>query len=207
MQVVEAEGWDILLCITDGQIATYPLETLVRRQILSKTRYCSCYALSTELERLVVAVKRQLFVFRWQPEAGGLFVELQELSLQSSPKTLLWADDSVCVGSKREYQFYDLNTDVNGLHPRPLAETGRRERPVACALPEQAQTGSGEVCTVTARANRRLHPQPCTLHAVRCTPVTSVPPATLTPYLFLSPPHLLPLPPPSPPPPSQRCSW
>jgi hypothetical protein len=148
MQVVEAEGWDILLCITDGQIATYPLETLVRRQILSKTRYCSCYALSTELERLVVAVKRQLFVFRWQPEAGGLFVELQELSLQSSPKTLLWADDSVCVGSKREYQFYDLTADVNGLHPRPLAETGRRERPVACALPEQAQTGSEEVCTV-----------------------------------------------------------
>ncbi|KAK9721321.1 Dynein attachment factor N-terminus [Popillia japonica] len=79
--------------------------------------------------RMCVAVKRRLYLYYWK-KPGFVLFENSDLTLKDIPKTLVWCEETICVGYKGEYclhkasytsrNYDEFRETVAAAHLRPL---------------------------------------------------------------------------------------
>lgn len=57
--------------------------------------------------RMCVAVKRRLYLYYWK-KPGFVLFENSDLTLKDIPKTLVWCEETICVGYKGEYCLHKV---------------------------------------------------------------------------------------------------
>ena len=118
----------MLLSLTDG-VALHTLPALSPHSSLARTRGANAYRWRADDRRLCVSCRKRLLVYRWD---GVALVEVFDVALQETPKTLEWAGvDTVCVAFKKEYSIVCLRTGET----RAVCPTSRNGEPSITALP------------------------------------------------------------------------
>lgn len=59
------------------------------------------------LVRMCVAIKRKLQLWYWKQDK--LLEFAPDIDLTDVPKSLLWTDNTICIGFRSEYVLYDVN--------------------------------------------------------------------------------------------------
>mmetsp|Transcript_7714 Transcript_7714/g.10647 ORF Transcript_7714/g.10647 Transcript_7714/m.10647 type:complete len:888 (-) Transcript_7714:2-2665(-) len=144
-QLAVVESLNILISLSDAYVSVHDLNTLQLRSQLPKSKGALLFSLDTTVFEqdqpapkpgtkqhlnLCVATKKKLVIFAWD---GNDFIEIRELALPDSAKTLVWCGDSVCVGFKKEYNLINVQTGAM----TELFPTGRNQTPLACLIPGQ----------------------------------------------------------------------
>eukprot|EP00029_Vermamoeba_vermiformis_P006348 TRINITY_DN2461_c0_g1_i1.p1 TRINITY_DN2461_c0_g1~~TRINITY_DN2461_c0_g1_i1.p1 ORF type:complete len:890 (+),score=177.72 TRINITY_DN2461_c0_g1_i1:46-2715(+) len=108
-QITTVEEHGIIISVADSIVQVNSLATCQMITQLAKTRGCRFYCedRSGGQLRLCVAMSRKLIVYQW---AGNEFREIKEFSVPDSVKSIVWCDQALCVGFKKEYNMINLST-------------------------------------------------------------------------------------------------
>lgn len=109
-QLTVVPEWNVLLSLTDSYVTVHDLDSLQRKAVLAKTRYCNTFCVDVSSGVLVVGAKRKLLINFWESGKGEFSADSREYNLPDSAKALLWAGDAVCIGFRREYDLIDIET-------------------------------------------------------------------------------------------------
>lgn len=141
-QLAVVEQLNLLISLSDSVVSVHNLETFAHKFTLHKTKGASVFAVdikerkqssvfdpSPALElKLCVSVKRKLQLFSWR---NGEFQEREDLLVPDAAKALVWSEDSLCVGFKKEYSLIKTGTGA----ATELFSTGRHLEPTIASLP------------------------------------------------------------------------
>ena len=136
LKITALERLGVLVVLpSDGPITIHDLSfNFPQRTVLSKTKGCLFYSLSdtgspsetatraTDVY-MCVAIKKKIMLFQWDGKKANTFVELRELSVPDTPKSIVWADSNMLVGFAREYMFVN---SVNGATKEVFSMSGAR---------------------------------------------------------------------------------
>lgn len=118
-QMKAIEELSVLLVLSgDGPIAVYDLGTLSVRGSLERTKGCNVFTVDHTNPNAVVlcaAVKKKVIIYHWSPSTRK-FEEHREVPIPDTARTLVWAEGSVLVGTRKEYVLVRANSGaVNTL--------------------------------------------------------------------------------------------
>lgn len=57
--------------------------------------------------RMCIAIKRKLYLYYWKKSGFELF-ENSDIILKDIPKTLIWCEETICIGYKGEYCLHSV---------------------------------------------------------------------------------------------------
>lgn len=98
----------MLICIIDGMITVFNLDTLEIFQQLAGSKGCTLYSTNEDTNLLLAAGKRKIDVYVWE-DAHGLS-HRREITLNESPKLVscLSSGTAAILGHKRTYEYVSL---------------------------------------------------------------------------------------------------
>ena len=142
LDVLGEEGGAQMLVSLSDCVNVHELPSFTPVASLAKTKLANLYCLSPAAEpgsaeyiatgagrTLAVAVKRKLVMYRW--EGAGELEEANELTLPDMVRSAVFADESICLGYKKDYTLVHSRTGmVTELFP-----VGREGNPMAVVLP------------------------------------------------------------------------
>lgn len=122
MQVDVIPDYQLLFCLIDSTISVYDISRNQTSLVhcATKTKGASLFALDVKrsksmtgetaiVVRMCVAVKRKLQLWYWKWKQHDLLSFAPDIDLSDVPKTVLWSENTICVGYKTEYVLYDVS--------------------------------------------------------------------------------------------------
>ncbi|XP_071441568.1 vam6/Vps39-like protein [Hetaerina americana] len=143
-QMAVVPEYQLLISLSDNVISVHDITTINFSLIstIQRTKGASifsldikrCQSLTGETAvtvRLCVAVKRKLQLFYWK---NGTFNDLREdLCLPDIPKSLVWCEETICIGFKGEYCLLQITGEQKDLFP-----TGKNLKPSITRLSDDS---------------------------------------------------------------------
>lgn len=103
-----AESWGAFICIIEGMLTAYDLETYEMICQVSDTKGCTNFSAHERSSSLVVATaKKRLAVYLWQ---GSGFALRRELLLTDGPKFVVCLSKAVVLGYKKHYEAISMSS-------------------------------------------------------------------------------------------------
>lgn len=113
--------YPLLFCLVDSTISVYDIRhqpSLIH--LNAKTKGASVFTLDVQrsismtgetalVARMCVVVKRKLQLWYWKHIQSDLLTFMPDIELSDVPKTVLWSENTICVGYKTEYVLYDVS--------------------------------------------------------------------------------------------------
>ena len=114
----------------DGVISVHDLPSFTLRTQLNKARGAHLFAIEKTKNNVLLcaALKKKLVIYSWE---ANDWVETKELVLPDTAKSVVWCNDSLCIGWKKEYNLIHVQTGGR----TELFPTGKSASPLACVLP------------------------------------------------------------------------
>lgn len=122
MQVDVVPDYQLLFCLIDSTISVYDISRNQTSLVhcATKTKGASLFALDVKRSisltgetaivcRMCVVVKRKLQLWYWKWKQHDLLSFAPDIDLSDIPKTILWSENTICVGYKTEYVLYDAS--------------------------------------------------------------------------------------------------
>lgn len=126
MQVDVIPDYQLLFCLIDNTISAYDISRNQTSLVhcATKTKGASVFALDVKRSksmtgetaivlRMCVVVKRKLQLWYWKWKQQDLLSFAPDIDLNDVPKTVLWSENTICVGYKTEYVLYDVGTTTH----------------------------------------------------------------------------------------------
>lgn len=139
-QLAVIPEYDLVIKLSDNIVTTHDLSDINCPMLntLNKTKGATLFTLdskqnvsltgnSSDLVRLCVCVKRKLQIYFLKHRE---FLELCEINLPDTPRSIAWANESICIGFRGGYSLLKLpSTELKELFP-----TGRQPEPIVIKL-------------------------------------------------------------------------
>ncbi|XP_054708106.1 vam6/Vps39-like protein [Uloborus diversus] len=146
--------FQMLICLADGIVSAFDLSqhTLTVIATLPKTKGAHYFTVNVQKHktltddvimsfRLCVAVKKKLQLYYWKAKELKFLELSQDLSLRDIPRTIVWCNESLCIGYKSEYSLMKITGEPKDLFPTG----GKQLEPLVTLLPDdQLAVGSDE---------------------------------------------------------------
>ncbi|XP_056333170.1 vam6/Vps39-like protein [Danio aesculapii] len=135
-QLFVVSQYKILVSLLENNIHVHDLLTFQQITVVSKAKGATLFACDLQQSesgeaklRMCVAVKKKIQLYYWKDRE---FHELQgDVTASDFPKSMAWCENSICVGSKRDY--YLIRMDGRGSI-KELFPTGKQLEPLVAPL-------------------------------------------------------------------------